>query len=424
MKTSNFQLRLQKIFMPIANKIEQQKHLQAIKDGMIAIIPIIVIGSFFQIPIALNNLISSGPIHDFLTNHLTALTYGSQFTSGVISIFAAFFIGHNLAKRYNMNAYMIAINAVVTHLILSVEIIKGGLGTAYLGSEGLFTSIVSAILTVEITRFMINKKLVIKLPDSVPDMVSESFSVLIPLAVTSVVASIISMGVQAMTGKIFPAWLMTILAPAVKSMDTLPAMLIIIFLTQPLWFFGLHGPGITSAVWVPFAVTYGAANVAAYAAGQPVTHFFTFGFYYALLQVTGSGLTLGLVLLMMRSKAKSYSSVGKVAIIPSIFGINEPVIFGIPIILNPYMFVPFVFGPLIITVICYLSMATGLVGMPIAQPPGFLPPGVGAFLMTMDWKSIVLVFVCLALMALFYLPFFKVMEANELKKEQELEKAE
>lgn len=424
MKSSNFQLGLQKFFMPIANKIEQQNHLQAIKDGMIAIIPIIVIGSFFQIPIALNNLISSGPIHNFLTNHLTGMTYGSQFTTGVISIFAAFFIAYNLAKRYNMNAYMIAINAVVTHLILSVEIIKGGLGTSYLGAEGLFTSIVSAIITVEITHFMVSKKLVIKLPDSVPDMVSESFSVLIPLAVTTVVASIISVGVQAMTGKIFPAWLMAILAPAVKSMDTLPAMLIIIFLTQLLWFFGLHGPGITSAVWVPFAVTYGAANVAAYAAGKPVTHFFTFGFYYALLQVTGSGLTLGLVLLMIRSKAKSFSSIGKVAIVPSIFGINEPVIFGIPVILNPYMFVPFVFGPLIITVICYFSMASGLVGMPIAQPPGFLPPGIGAFLMTMDWKSVVLVFVCLVLMTLFYLPFFKAMEANELKKEQELEKAE
>lgn len=416
MKTSNFDLKLQKFFMPIANKVEQQKHLQAIKDGMIAIVPIIVIGSFFQIPIALNNLFG-GPIHAFLTKHLTGITYGSQFTMGVVSIFATFFIGYNLAKRYNMkSANMIAINAVITHLILSVQVTKDGWGISYLGAEGLFTSIVSAIITVEITRFMVNKKLIIKLPDSVPDMVSESFSVLLLLAVTSVIACFISVGIQSTTGKVFPAWLMAILAPVVKSMDTLPAMLIIIFLTQLLWFFGLHGPGITSSVWAPFAITYGAANVAAYAAGKPVTHFFTFGFYYALLQVTGSGLTLGLVLLMIKSKVKSFSSIGKTALVPSIFGINEPVIFGLPIVLNPYMFIPFVFGPLVTTVICYLSMASGLVGMPIAEPPSFLPPGVGAFLMTMDWKSIVLVFVCLTIMTLFYLPFFKAMEANELKK--------
>ena len=106
-------------------------------------------------------------------------------------------------------------------------------------------------------------------------------------------------------------------------------------------------------------------------------------------------------------------------IVPSLFGINEPIIFGAPIILNPFLFIPFVFGPMIVTVITYLSMTSGLVGKPIAGPPGFLPPGVGAFIMTLDWKCVVLVFVNLILMTLFYYPFFKMMEADELKKEKE-----
>ena len=110
-----------------------------------------------------------------------------------------------------------------------------------------------------------------------------------------------------------------------------------------MWFFGLHGPSITSAVWATFAIAYAAENIAAYTAGQPVQHIFTFGLFYGILCVTGSGLTLGLNILMMRSKAKSLSSVGKVSIIPSLFGINEPLIFGTPIILNPFMFIPFVF---------------------------------------------------------------------------------
>ena len=142
-----------------------------------------------------------------------------------------------------------------------------------------------------------------------------------------------------------------------------------------------------------------------------------------MLQVTGSGLTIGLVILMIKSKAKSLSAVGKVGIIPSCFGINEPIIFGAPIILNPFMFIPFVFGPLVVTIITYFAMTSGLVGMPIANPPSFLPPGVGAFIMTLDWKSVALVFVNIIIMTVIYYPFFKAMEADELKKEQEYESA-
>lgn len=417
MGTSKLQQVLNKYLMPLANKIEQQKHLQAIKEGMIAIIPIIIIGSFCLLPIAIKNLIGSGAIADFLGLHMTGLTYANQFTMGLISIYAVFFIANALAKQYNLKSPLIGVSAIIVHLILSGIPIDGGLGTSYLGAEGLFTSIVSAILTVEVTRFMVKKNLVIKMPDSVPDMVIESFAMLIPLIVNIILATVISLTIQTGSGMTFPQWVMKILAPALSSMDTLPAILIVIFLTQLLWFFGLHGPGITSAVWVPFAISYGAANVAAYAAGETVSHFFTFGFYYALLQVSGSGLTLGLVILMMCSKSKNFSSLGKIAIVPSLFGINEPVIFGAPIILNPFLFIPFVFGPLVIACICYFSMASGLVGMPIAEPPCFSPPGVGAFLMTMDWKAVVLVFACLALMTLIYYPFFKAMEAEELKKE-------
>lgn len=415
---SKFQEKLMKYLMPIANKIEQQKHLQAIKDGMIGLIPIIIIGSFSLIPLAIANLLGSGPIYDFLTAHMSVFTYASMFSSDMISIYAAMFIANALAKNYGIHNNQTAPTAILVHLILCGLSIEGGLSIAYLGSSGLFTSIISAILTVEVTRFMKKKNLVIKLPDSVPQMVGESFSSLLPLVVNVIIAVIIANVSLALSGNVFPAVVMNLLGPAISTMDTLPALLIVIFLTQFLWFFGLHGPSITSAVWASFAITYGAENIAAFAAGQPVEHVFTFGFFYAMLCVTGSGLTLGLVILMLRSKAQSLKAIGKVAIVPSIFGINEPLIFGAPIILNPYMFIPFVFGPLVITCTSFLAMKSGLVGMPIAEPPGFLPPGVGAFLMTLDWKAVVLVFVNLLIMTLIYLPFFKAMEADELKKEQ------
>lgn len=419
MSTSKLQTSLSKWLMPIANKVEQQKHLQAIKDGMIAIIPIIIIGSLCILPIAFMNLFQSGPIHQFFAGISGYFTYPEKFTNGFLSVYAAYFIAEALAKKYEMKATQIGITSIVVHLILSGVIIEKGIGNGFLGAEGLFTSIVSAILTVEVTRFMINKKMIVKLPDSVPIMVADSFSSLLPLIVNAIIATVIGAISINVSGKVFPELVMSLLAPAISSMDTLPALLIVIFLTQLLWFFGLHGPAITSAVWAPFAIKYAADNVAAYAAGGEVTHFFTFGLYYNILQVTGSGLTLGLVILMMRSRVKSLNAIGKVSIVPSLFGINEPVIFGTPIILNPLMFIPFVFGPLLVTVLTYFSMTSGLVGMPIANPPGFLPPGVGAFLMTLDWKAVVLVFTNLILMTVIYYPFFKAMEADELKKEQQ-----
>ena len=410
---------LMKYLMPIANRVEQQKHLQAIKDGMIAVIPVIIIGSISLLPTAIMNLLGSGPVYDFLAKYINVFTYAGMFSNDMLSIYAALFIAVALAKSYGICNNQTGATAVLVHLILSGVSIEGGLSIAYLGASGLFTSIVSAILSVEITRIMMKKKLFIRLPDSVPSMVGESFATLVPLIVNVFVAVVIANVSLALSGQVFPAFIMSVLAPAITTMDTLPALLIVIFLTQLLWFFGLHGPSITSAVWASFAIAYGAENMANYAAGLPVTHIFTFGLYYNILQVTGSGLTLGLVLLMMRSKAKSLKSIGTVSIVPSLFGINEPVIFGAPIILNPFMFIPFVFGPLVITVITYVAMSSGLVGMPIANPPGFLPPGGGAFLMTLDWKCVVLVFVCLIIMTLIYYPFFKAMEADELKKEQQ-----
>ncbi len=225
----------------------------------------------------------------------------------------------------------------------------------------------------------------------------------------------------AVTGLAFPAAIMNLLAPAINTMDTLPALLIVIFLTQFLWFSaftdrpsplrcGLHLQSLTrQKIWL---ITH---RVLRLPTSSPMDSTIIF------LQVAGSGLTLGLVLFMMKSKAKSFKSIGVASLVPSIFGINEPVIFGLPILLNPYMFIPFVFGPLLITVLTYFSMKVGLVGYPVAAPPGFLPPGVGAFLTTYDWRSVVLVFVSLILMALIYYPFFKMMEKDELKREAQSE---
>lgn len=416
-----FQNYLTRYLMPIAIYVEKQKHLQAIKDGMVAIVPIIIIGSFCLLPIGIANLLGSGSVHDFIIKHLDKFTYPTKFTTGLISVYAVYFIATALSERYQLQGKQLGIIAIITHAIISGAVTEKGIDTAFLGAEGLFTSILSAIMVVEVTRILFKYNIVIRLPDSVPSMVADSFTALIPMFINVVIGTWLVFISQHFSGNAPPAFIMDLLAPAISTMDTLPALLLVMFFTQLLWFFGIHGAAVTSAVWASFAITYAAENVAAYSEGLPVTHIFTYGLYFNMLSPTGSGLTLGLVLMMMRSKAKGLSSMGKASFVPSLFGINEPVIFGTPIILNPFLFIPFVFGPLIITTTTYFALKSSLVGLPIANPPGFLPPGVGAFIMTLDWKAPVLVFSSLIIMALIYYPFFKIMEKEELAKEAQME---
>lgn len=411
---------LQKWLFPIASRLEKQKHLQAVKDGIIAIVPIIIIGSFCLVPTGIGNLIGGG-VSEWVNAHNGVITLPTYFTTNIMSLYAALYIANSLAKRYKIKNTLVGASAVLVHLILAVTVLEdGSWSVAYLGAEGLFTAIIAALCSVEIMRLCDKHHLTIRMPESVPTMVADSFSILVPLIIDGAAATGVAVLCSSLGDASFPQIIMNLLAPAISSMDSLPAVMIVVFLTQLLWMFGLHGPAITSSVWAPFAIANATANAAAVAAGQAPEHVFTFGFYYGFLMVSGSGMTLGLVFMMMFSKAKSLKTIGRVGIIPSLFGINEPIIFGIPMIMNPFMMIPFVFGPVVIAAVNYLAMSSGLVGLPLWEAPGFLPPGFQAFLLTLDWKAAVMAVFNVVFMAAIYYPFFRMMEADELKKEAEL----
>ena len=409
---------LQKWLMPVAEMLERQRHLQAVKDGIVGIVPVIIIGSFCLVPTGIGNMLGGGVLQ-WVNAHNSVITLPTYFTTNIMSLYAALFIANSLAKSYDIKNVLVGPSAILAHLILSVTISEdGGWVVSYLGAEGLFVAIISGLLVVEVMRLCTKYHLTIKMPESVPPMVADSFSALVPLVIDVAAAVAVASICMAAGSTVFPQVIMNILAPAITSMDSLPAVMLIIFITQLLWVFGLHGAAITSSVWAPFAIANASANAAAVAAGQTPAHVFTFGFYYGFLQVSGSGMTLGLVILMMLSKAKSLRAIGRIGVIPSLFGVNEPIIFGVPLIMNPFLMVPFVFGPVIVAGLNYLAMSTGLVGLPLWESPGFLPPGFQAFLLTLDWKAAVMAVLNVVIMTLFYFPFFKMMEADELKKEQ------
>lgn len=418
MNFQKFQEVLRIRLTPIAKKLDSQKHLQAIKAGMVRSLPILIVGSFFVLPIAVRNLLPACSIKDFLTQYMDLFTYATTFTMDAVSVYVAYNVADSLSTSYHLKTKSIGITAIAVQFILCLTKVDGNISFAYMGSKGIFVAMLSGMFVVEVTRFMRDKNMVIKMPASVPPMVSDSISALFPTAVNIITATIVTLLCIHQMGVPFPALIETLLKPLATNVDSLWFVAIIVFFTQLLWFFGLHGQSIVGVIWTPFALQYAVQNAANYAAGLPVEHIFTQHFYFTMIAASGSGLTIGLVLLMVRSKSQTLKAIGKVSIIPACFGINEPVIYGCPIVMNPYLFIPFVFGPVLVAIIDYAMVAFHIVGRPITVPPGFMPPAVGAFLMTLDWKAFVLVGATLVLMTAFYYPFFKAMEAEELEKEK------
>lgn len=179
---------LMKYLMPIANKLEQQKHIQAIKDGIVASIPIIIVGSFCTIFLGIANLLGSGPVYDFLNANMGVLTYASAFTNDMLAVYATYFIAKTLSEKYDLKGSQPAVTALVVFFILCAVVKDGQLNTSYLGSTGLFTGIVAALFTVEIYHLCYERKWYIKMPESVPPMVQDMFAALVPLVLNTIIA--------------------------------------------------------------------------------------------------------------------------------------------------------------------------------------------------------------------------------------------
>ena len=161
-KMEKIQNVLMKYLMPIANKLEQQKHIQAIKDGIVASIPIIIVGSFCTIFLGIANLLGSGPVYDFLSANMGVLTYASAFTNDMLAVYATYFIAKTLSEKYDLKGSQPAVTALVVFFILCAVVKDGQLSTSYLGSTGLFTGIVAALFTVEIYHICYERKWYIK----------------------------------------------------------------------------------------------------------------------------------------------------------------------------------------------------------------------------------------------------------------------
>lgn len=414
---NGFMDKLAQKIMPLANMLGRNRYLTVLRDAFMLSFPLTMFGS---IVVVINNLpFFSDSTKGTLT---TLFGNGQNATMSIMSIFVTFGIGYYLSKSYDVEgifggAVSFASFLILTPFVMTTpggEEVSGVLSLDRLGAKGMFIGMIAAFIAGEIYCRITKRGWQIKMPDGVPPAVSKSFAALIPAVVTLTVFLIIN---AIMTG-VFHANLHDVVYEVIQKPLTglgssLPATLIALFFVQFLWFFGLHGQIIVNSVMDPIWNTLMLDNLEAYQQGKELPHIITKPFMETFtVGIGGSGMTLVVVLLMaFILKKKQYRDVGRLALAPGIFNVNEPVIFGLPIVLNATILIPWVIAPLIVTTFNYLIMAAGIVPPPTGvSVPWTVPIIASGVLATNSWLGGLLQVVDFVIVAFIWYPFLKILD--------------
>lgn len=410
-------------------KISKNNYLMAIKDGFTAVMPIVMFASLML-------LISSLPplFGVQLPQALSAwLSKVYNFTMGVLALMVAGTTSKNLADNFNhtmpdgkaINATSTMLASMCGFLFLAVtaEVKTGALGVTYLGSQGLLSSFVAAFITVNVYRFCILKNVTIKLPKQVPGAISQAFKDIFPFAFAVLVCSLIDVLSRAFAGVPFAELFQKFLTPLFKGVETYPGMCLIWGLSALLWFVGIHGPSIVMPAVTAFQLSNTEANLKMFQAGEHAAHAMTnnFGNYIAAIGGTGATFIVPLLLICFM-KSQQLKAVGKASFIPVLFAVNEPLLFGAPMILNPYMFVPFIITPMANVILGkFFIDVLGMNGMIYALP--WTVPGPIGILLNTHFQLISWIFIVILLFmdAVIYLPFLKAYDKQLLSQEESKE---
>lgn len=422
--------KLNGVLSPLAAKLGNQRHLRAISTGMMFSLPFIVIGSFFLIfanpsinmeqynPETANVFMRFlAAWKEFAVANYDLITAPYNLTMGIIGLISAFGIAYSLANEYKMNAAMTGMIATVVYAMICTPVVEGKIDLNYLGTNGLFVAIIVGLLVVEICRWFDIKEIKISLPESVPPMVAVFINTLIPLLVNIVLFYGINILFVVTTDQIFPEAVMQVLTPATNIAGSLGGFLLIVTLGNILWLFGINGSSIIFPIVFTLGITQTGYNAEQMASGEAMTHLMNLQMF-RISVMGGAGATLGLILLMMRSKVREFRTIGKLSLIPGICSINEPVIFGLPIVLNPILAIPFLTAPVVNLLLTYFAQKIHLIGVGFIIDPSFTPFFAQAYLSSMDWRNVVFTLVLVFVSAAIYYPFFKVMEKNRLAAEK------
>jgi len=383
--------------------LSENVYLSAIRAGMVAIVPLTIIGGLFLIVAYL-------PVMGWdvrVAPYLPVLRIPVTATFGLLAVFACLSIAYDLGRRLNQEAIVSASMATIVFVMLQLDPSGETLRMDGLGSNGLFTAILIALVTVRVQKFFADRNFVIRLPATVPPVVYQSFLSLTPLVFLVVsfwlLRFVLGIDIHGVVQSVF--------APLVFALNTLPGILVYALLVTLLWSIGINGDNAVDAIVAPIFLQYLAANVAATTAGQPLPYVTAYGFFTTFVNVGGTGATIALALVLWNSREPGYRKVSRLSLPTQIFQINEPIFFGLPIVLNPIFMVPYVLNALILTTGSYLLMQWGVIHKPFVNVPWTTPPVIGHYLVSGgDWRAAVWGAASIVIAMLVYFPFARAAE--------------
>ncbi|MDM5210673.1 PTS sugar transporter subunit IIC [Peribacillus sp. NJ4] len=433
--------RIEKLFekmMPAFMKFSNAKATVALKDGFVLTMPLTLIGSIFL-------LIANLPIKNW--NKIMANLFGADWmvplnqvtgaTFDILALIAVFGIAYSYVKTSNIEAVPAGIIGIISFLILSNsfvespsgEVVGGVIPKAWTGGQGMITSILVGLAVGAIYTWFIKKNIRIKMPESVPSGVSNAFSALVPGFVIMLLSMFIFLICDKIQGVSMTEIIYKVLQIPMQNLsDTLPGIIIIMALISIFWWFGLHGPNIVMGIMAPILTSNALANQAVIDAGNTLAvggnaKIVTVQLVDIYAKFGGAGITLGLIAAaLLVAKSQQVNQLSKMSLVPGLFNINEPIIFGLPIIFNPLMIVPFVLVPVIAVLMTYFSIILGFIHpFTAVQVPWTTPPIISGFLLS-GWQGAVVQLAILGMATMVYFPFVKMLDKVALEQETPIEK--
>lgn len=409
-----FNVFLEEKFMPVAAKLGNQKHIQAIRDGLILSMPLTIAGSIFLI---LAFLPISG-YYEFMAGifgdaWMGKVLYPVRATFDIMAIFGCIGVSYRLAEKNKVDCLSSVALALMTFMILTpfkVSFMNNtveAIPLMYTGSAGLFGAIISSIISVEIYSWFIRKNIVIKMPENVPPAVAKSFVALIPTLALMIGTLIVRLILENTSLQNIHELLKVILTTPLKTLvGSWWGLAIITAIIQLFWIAGLHGSTIILGMIGPVLGLLGDQNRLAYEVGAEIPN------------IIGGTFALAFLLAFV-SKSKQLKEIGKISVGAACFNINEPIIFGLPIVMNPYLIIPFFITPILTGFIGYFSIAIGILPkLPGISIPWTTPPLISGYLGSIgSFRYVILQVILILIGMIIYLPFFKAFDKKMLEEE-------
>lgn len=425
---NGFMDKLSTVLGNVAMKINSLRYIMVIKNAFAALIPVIITGAFGTLFSAMvfdnENGLAQISALGFLADLKPISSAISYVTLSFLTIYAVFLIGIELAKLNKVNGVFPGIIAVMSYISVNpmvYEVVNGDssllvenvLAKQYTDTKGLFLGMFVAIVSIELYCWLgRQEKLQLKMPDSVPSNVAASFSALFPTILTVAIIATAGFAIKSVTGMYaYDIIYNVVQRPLEGVVQGLPGILLLMLIAQVFWVIGIHGNQMVKPIREPLLLAAIAVNTEAFEAGKEIPNIITMPFWDMYMSMGGSGVTIGLlVAILLVSKREDMRQITKLSLAPGIFNINEPVIFGMPIMLNPILAIPFIVTPLITGTIGYFATAMGFAAKAVVMVPWPMPPIVNAYLATAgDIGAVITQAICIVVSILIYLPFVKIM---------------